>query len=543
MKKINLLILDDKEENIISLQALLSEVDDINIISTTDPNDALKICWRSEISIALVDVQMPEINGFEFVSLLKDNPKTSHILAIMVTAISKEDKFLIQGLQSGAVDYLYKPLNPEITIAKVKSFIKQIHIQEEIIQKNHELEVSKLALMKANKEAEDARKSKEIFLANMSHEIRTPINGIVGIVHMLKGQELPPDQKDWVNRLGMAADTLLLIINDILDISKIDSAMMRIEFEDFNLPQLMRDIGNLFRVKNNEKPIDFIVNIDPAIPKYVRFDPLRLQQILSNFISNSFKFTEKGSIHFSAQLVERNEEIVTIRFTVRDTGIGIKRDAVDKIFMAFEQADDGITKKFGGTGLGLAIVKRLTDLLQGTVHAESEFGKGAEFSFTAQMTEIIPVTPSPHNATVAYNQLPKLHMLKVLVAEDNELNSFTLRHILQTWNCEVTIVKNGLIALETLEKQEFDLILMDTHMPIMSGFEAITQIRTAESKKLRNTPIITISASVLEHEQNAAFEVGADDVVGKPFNPIELYHKIVRLSAVSTTEKSSKKMH
>lgn len=537
MKKINLLILDDKEENIISLQALLSEIDDINIISTTDPNDALKICWKNEISIALVDVQMPDINGFEFVSLLKENPKTSHILAIMVTAISKEDKFLIQGLQSGAVDYLYKPLNPEITIAKVKSFIKQIHIQEEIIQKNHELEVSKLALIKANKDAEDARKSKEIFLANMSHEIRTPINGIVGIVHMFKGQDLSPEQKDWVNRLGMAADTLLLIINDILDISKIDSGMMRVEFEDFNLPNLIRDIENLFRVKNNEKPIDFLVRIDPNIPKYVRFDPLRLQQIISNFISNSFKFTEAGSISLSVDLMKRDDDQATLCFTVKDTGIGIKKDAVDKIFMAFEQADDGITKKFGGTGLGLAIVKRLADLMQGTVQAQSIFGEGSEFSFTVQMSEVTPVEPTQPSSTVNYNQLPKLDALKVLVAEDNDLNSFMLAHILRTWNCEVTTVKNGLIALEALEKKHFDLILMDTHMPIMSGFEAIIQIRTAESKQLRSTPIITISASVLEHEQKAAFEVGADDVIGKPFNPIELYHKIVRLCRLQSDGK------
>lgn len=538
MKKINLLILDDKEENIISLQALLSEIDDINIISTTDPNEALKICWKNEISIALVDVQMPEINGFEFVSLLKENPKTSHILAIMVTAISKEDKFLIQGLQSGAVDYLYKPLNPEITIAKVKSFIQQIHIQEEIIQKNHELEISKLALIKANKEAEDARKSKEIFLANMSHEIRTPINGIVGIVHMFKGQDLPSEQRDWVHRLGMAADTLLLIINDILDISKIDSGMMRVEFEDFNLPHLMRDIENLFRVKNNEKPIDFIIRIDPNIPKYVRFDPLRLQQIISNFISNSFKFTDTGSISVSADLIERVDEQATIRFTVKDTGIGIKKEAVDKIFLAFEQADDGITKKFGGSGLGLAIVKRLADLLQGTVQAKSVFGEGSEFSFTVRMAEASPVKATHPSATVAYNQLPKLDALKVLIAEDNDLNSFMLAHILRTWNCEITIVKNGLIALETLKTKDFDLILMDTHMPIMSGFEAIAQIRTAESKQLRNTPIITISASVLEHEQKAAFEVGADDVIGKPFNPIDLYHKIVRLSSLQSEGKS-----
>jgi signal transduction histidine kinase len=531
MKKINLLILDDKEENIISLQALLSEIDDINIICSTDPNDALKICWKSDIAIALVDVQMPEINGFEFVSLLKENPKT-------VTAISKEDKFLIRGLQSGAIDYLYKPLNPEITIAKVKSFIQQIHIQEEIIQKNHELELSKVALIQAHKEAEDARKSKEIFLANMSHEIRTPINGIMGIVHMLKSLDLSNEHKDWINRLGMASDTLLLIINDILDISKIDSGKMKIEFENFNLINLMLDIKKLFKVKSTNKEIDFELNLDPNLPKYVRFDALRLQQIISNFISNSFKFTERGLIRLSATVLDEQSGKAKIKFMVEDTGIGIKPDAVDKIFLAFEQADDGITKKFGGTGLGLAIVKRLADLLNGSVHAESHYGEGSKFSFTVEIEEVSPVEDIKSNTTYVYSQMPKFKNLTVLVAEDNDLNSFMLTHMLKTWNCKVNVVKNGLLAIEATEREKYDLILMDTHMPIMSGFEAIKQIRNADNEQLRAMPIITISASVLEHEQKAAFEVGADEVIGKPFNPVELYNKIVKVCNIQHTEET-----
>ncbi|MGO1597933.1 MAG: response regulator, partial [Sphingobacterium sp.] len=205
MKMIKILILDDKEENIISLHALLKDIENVSIINATDPNEALKICWRGDISIALVDVQMPEINGFEFVSLLKSNPKTSHIMVIMVTAISKEDKYLLQGLERGAVDYLYKPLNPEITIAKVKSFVQQIWIQQELIQKNKELEESKIELLKAKEEAVQARKSKEIFLANMSHEIRTPINGIMGIMHMFKSSELNEEQQDWLRRLDNAS--------------------------------------------------------------------------------------------------------------------------------------------------------------------------------------------------------------------------------------------------------------------------------------------------------------------------------------------------
>ena len=530
MKKINLLILDDKEENIISLEALLGDIDNINIISTTDPNEALKLCWKNDISIALVDVQMPEINGFEFVSLLKANPKTNHIIAIMVTAISKEDKYLIKGLQSGAVDYLYKPLNPEITIAKVNAFIKQVLIQEEIIHKNAELEQSRLALIEANKEAEHARKSKEIFLANMSHEIRTPINGIMGIMHMLKNSPLNEEQLDWVKRLSTASNSLLMIINDILDISKIDSGMLKIEFENFNLKDLIDEIVNIFKIKAEKKHIELKVNYADDLPKIVKFDSLRLQQILTNFISNAIKFTLEGAITFSIEELKSKENKHTIKFSVKDTGIGIKADSVEKIFQEFEQGDDRITKKFGGTGLGLAIVKRLATLLNGEIQAESTFGEGSTFSFVAEMESVKDetITKKKEQDNLQFTELKKLDKLKILVAEDNDLNSFMLAHILRNWKCDVTIVKNGSLALEALEADPYNLVLMDTHMPVMSGFEAITAIRNSINPKLKTIPIITISASVMEHEQKAAFEVGADDVIGKPFNPTELYNKIVK---------------
>lgn len=530
MDNINLLILDDKEENVISLKALLSEIENINILCSTDPNEALKICWKNNIAIALVDVQMPDINGFEFVSILKSNPMTNHILAIMVTAISKEDKYLIKGLQSGAVDYLYKPLNIEITLAKVRSLIKQIHIQKEIIQKNIELEESKKALIKAKQEAEQGRKSKELFLANMSHEIRTPINGIIGIIHMLKSSNLELEQMNWVKRLNMASESLLLIINDVLDISKIDSGMMKIEMEDFNLIDQINDIEKLFKSRESNKQIDFEILIENNIPQYIYFDALRLRQILTNFISNSLKFTENGKISLIISSENNHNNYHTFKFTVKDTGIGIKKALVGKIFQAFEQGDKGITKKFGGTGLGLAIVKRLAKLLNGNVFAQSIYGQGSEFTFIVDIKEASPrLNNKSKNLNIPYNQLSSFYDLNVLLAEDNELNSFMLSHMLKTWNCQVDIVENGRLALEAYERTSYDIILMDTHMPIMSGFEAIKEIRNHNDSIKRKIPIITISASVLEHEQEEAFQAGADEVIGKPFDPTELHEKIAAL--------------
>lgn len=531
MKNVNLLVLDDKEENIISLSALLSHIDHINIISSTDPNDALKICWKNDISIALVDVQMPDINGFEFVSLLKSNPKTSHITAIMVTAISKEDKYLLKGLESGAVDYLYKPLNPEITIAKVTSFVKQIHIQEEIKQKNIALEESRKELILAKEEAEEARKSKEIFLANMSHEIRTPINGIMGIIHILMDSNLSDQQREWVTRLNNVSDSLLLIVNDILDISKIDSGMMRIELESFSIKQKLIDISNIFKIKAQNKKLDFELEMDDKLPEFIKSDPLRLQQIIYNFVSNSLKFTEAGKITLKVDVLAQNQNKHRIKFTIIDSGIGIKEESLKKIFLAFEQGDDGITKKFGGTGLGLAIVKRLADLLVGEVTAISHFGVGSEFSFEAEFEEAEQYPQS--TAVVEENalQLENFNSVKILVAEDNELNSIMLVHILESWGCIVDTVKNGRQAVDHVNNHDYDLIMMDTHMPIMSGFEAIKAIRKHKEAAKSLTPIITISASVLEHEQASAYEAGADAVIGKPFNPTDLHKKITQLTA------------
>lgn len=529
MKNVNLLILDDKEENIISLAALLSEIPHINIISSTDPNEALKICWKNDIAIALVDVQMPEINGFEFVSLLKSNPRTNHITAIMVTAISKEDKYLLKGLESGAVDYLYKPLNPEITVAKVTSFVKQIHIQEEIKQKNIALEESRRALIMAKEEAEEARKSKESFLANMSHEIRTPINGIVGIIHMLRNSELNNEQRDWINRLDSASSSLLLIINDILDISKIDSGMMKIENENFSIRKKLIDINNIFTLRARDKNLIFEMDIDPALPEYINSDPLRIQQIINNFISNSLKFTETGKITLKIKVVTHVDDQYTIRFTVIDTGIGIKDEAIEKIFLAFEQGDDGITKKFGGTGLGLAIVKRLADLLNGKVEARSVYGKGSEFSFEATFQCVEDFPNEEKIDKTVFSKLERFHNVRILVAEDNDLNSFMLAHMLESWGCRVDIAKNGRQAVENVSQQDYDLIMMDTHMPVMSGFEAIKEIKKNASAQKAYIPIITISASVLEHEQARAYEVGADSVIGKPFDPLDLHQKITQL--------------
>ena len=491
MHKINILSVDDREENLIALEALIKR-DDINIISTTSPNEALKLAWENDISIALIDVQMPEIDGFELTEMFKSNPRTKDILILFVTAISKEVKYVVKGLNAGAIDYLYKPLNPNITIAKVDSFIQLAEAQYEIKKKNEELAiyailvnnspniicsvnatdhkiltispaietltgykveevigkiitqflvkedqnsfqnqlqnlvlgmlnlvVAEARIMKSDQEilwveyrvchkndtfflnisditnqkeyknqlieaklaAENAKKVKEIFLANMSHELRTPINGIIGLSGLLNSTTLNEDQIEMVKLLEVSSQSLLGVVNDLLDLSKIESGKFSIFRKKINLRDQLQSVTNLLRFKADEKLIKLDLKIDQTVPTYIIADGLRLNQILMNLLSNAIKFTEKGSVTLSVKAKKRTADAVTLLISVTDTGIGIPENRIDNIFESYVQAEDDTATKYGGTGLGLAIVKQLTELKGGKLSVSSKIGEGSVFTF------------------------------------------------------------------------------------------------------------------------------------------------------------------
>ncbi|MBC7913165.1 MAG: response regulator [Pyrinomonadaceae bacterium] len=524
-EKINILIVDDRIENIIALEALIQR-DDVKIITTTSPNEALMLCWKNEISIALVDVQMPEMDGFELVDIIKSNPKTKDILVVFVTAISTETKYAVKGLETGAVDYLYKPLDPYITNAKVDSLINLVRTQLEIKNKNVELERYQEELIIARDQAEKGKKIKERFLANMSHEIRTPLNGILGLAHLLKNTDLDAEQTRMLDLLKLSSEALLGVINDILDISKIEAGKFKIVRTETNVSNLCKSVVDLLKYKAEEKGIDITVKIDDQMPHLIIADSMRLNQILLNLLSNAIKFTDKGAIVLGLSIVEAAEGKVKLKFSVQDSGIGIPEDKIDKIFESFEQADDDTDHKYGGTGLGLSIVKKLVELKGGELNVTSEFGKGSTFSFVnwydiaANQKQVTRVNPA---------DLAKFDNVSVLVAEDNTINQFMIKKILTSWNLKVTIVENGELALESLKNTSFDIILMDTHMPVMGGFETTRKIRAEMPEGVNNIPIISLSAAVLEEELQEALDAGVNDIVSKPFDLSVLHHKIQKL--------------
>lgn len=527
---VNLLIVDDKPANIIALEALLNNRDDLNIITTTSPNEALRICWEEDIAIALVDVQMPEMNGFELVEILKNNIRTRDIIIIFVTAISTDEKYAVRGLNAGAIDYLYKPLNPHITLAKVDVFVQLIKSQKELKIKNTELETTQIDLIKAKEEADQSRRAKESFVANMSHEIRTPINGIIGLVHLLHKEHLTEYQKEILQLLEVSSNSLLGIINDILDLSKIEAGKYQISPTEIDIKELATHAANLLTIKATEKNIALKLILDEQLPKFILADSLRLNQIFMNLLSNAVKFTNEGEVVFKVEVLEQKENLAHLKFTVSDTGIGIRKENIKTIFNTFEQVEELNTKTYGGTGLGLSIVKKLAELKGGKLEVKSELEKGSEFSFTKWYTTVAKAEDLQNNKESETNELTPLVGLRILIAEDNTINAFLVVKILNSWDVVTTVVGDGAACLVALENNDYDLILMDTYMPIMDGLEATRKIRAGHILGKEKIPIISFSAAVLESDNETAKAAGADDTIGKPFKVNSLYKKISALT-------------
>ena len=428
--------------------------------------------------------------------------------------------------------WIFKPASRALidnNQALVEAYQEQEALNQELTAVEEELRQALNAqtgisenLKKAKRKAEEASLAKAQFLSTMSHEIRTPMNAVIGLTNLLLDDHPRKNQLENLQALKFSGENLLVLINDILDLSKIEAGKIELEASEYSLRKLISSIQHTLGLNASEKGISFRCSVNGEIPEVLVGDSTRLSQILNNLVSNAIKFTLTGGVELQAKLVAKTVSEATLHFSVSDTGIGIPADKLPAIFDNFSQASADTTRKFGGTGLGLAITKKLLEMQGSAIRVESTVNQGSVFSFT--LTVRLP-TASPLPTKVAPQEsqpLSGLQGVRVLVAEDNQMNVVVIQQFLKKWGVTFDIVGNGQLAVEQVQQKVYDLVLMDLQMPVMDGFTAATHLKASHPQ----LPIIALTASAMLEVKDQVYAVGMDDFVPKPFVPGELYHTI-----------------
>jgi len=441
-------------------------------------------------------------------------------------SVYKDDQGNVLGVVIVARDVTeQKRIAKELTEAKVFAELATVVAEE-----------AQIKAEKATVIAEDAVKAKQQFLSNMSHEIRTPMNAIIGFTKVVLRTDLSVKQKEYLNAIKISGNALIVLINDILDLAKVDSGKMSFEKTPFKMSQSISAMLHLFETKIQERNLQLIKEYDQKIPEVLVGDPVRLHQIILNLVSNAVKFTNHGKITVSVRLLKEDNDKVIIKFSVKDTGIGITKNKIDKVFENFQQASSDTSRLYGGTGLGLAIVKQLVEGQEGTISVKSTPEEGSTFSFTLSFLKTTAVAESETGIEELNSEIKDI---RVLVVEDIALNQLLMKTLLEDFGFELEIAANGKLAIEKMEANTFDIILMDLQMPEMNGFEATEYIRNTMHLTI---PIIALTADVTTVDLDKCTAVGMNDYIAKPVDEKLLYNKIISLVKSAPTIKERKIM-
>jgi signal transduction histidine kinase/CheY-like chemotaxis protein len=423
--------------------------------------------------------------------------------------------------------------------------------QEKTIVQQQKREIERLL-----KEAQQASRFKSEFLANVSHEIRTPMNGILGMADLVLATDLTGEQREYLETARVSADSLLTVLNDVLDFSKIEAGRLDLNPIEFSLRQFVEQTKKMLAVSAAEKKLDLDTRVADAVPDCLVGDPDRLRQVLLNLASNAIKFTARGSVTLSVEAELADKNSTRLRFAVRDTGIGIPADKQELIFEAFRQADGSTTRKYGGTGLGLAICSRLVAMMGGEIRVESELGRGSAFHFTARFgigrqtaEEPKPIEPVSlrrlFDSTRGGENGAAPPSLYILLAEDNIVNQRLVSRLLEKRGHRVALAGTGHEALQWLERERFDLILMDVQMPDMDGLETTALIRERERQSGSYTPIVALTAHTMKGDRERCLDAGMDNYINKPIEPVRFFEVVestaAEIKAGSIARKTARK--
>ncbi|MBI5165464.1 MAG: response regulator [Magnetospirillum sp.] len=504
-----ILVVDDSPDGLELMRNVLGTDYKVRVAISGDM--ALTLVHQNRPDLILLDIMMPGRDGYDTCRELKADPALAAIPVIFITALGEvEDEAL--GFEVGAVDYITKPISPPLVRARVATHLA-LHRQ-------------KVELEQAWRKAEEGGRAKAEFLAMMSHEIRTPLTGILGMVKLLMETRVDGQQAEYLQTVNYSGEALLAIVNDILDFSKIDAGKLRIERIPFDLHQSLEGVVSLMGSRGHEKGLTMGLAVGPDVPVRVLGDPLRLRQVLLNLVGNAVKFTASGGVTVGVSQVARDGDLSRLRFTVSDTGDGIDTGARDHLFAEFAQGDDSVSRRFGGTGLGLAICRRLVTLMEGIIAVDSVVGEGSTFWFEIPLTRLNTPAPPPALDAPPAPERP----LSVLVAEDNPVNQKVVMALLSRRGHNVRVVADGAAAVSAAENGEFDVVLLDMHMPVLDGLAATRQIRALPGRRGR-VPVIAFTACAFEEDHQRCLAAGMNDFVSKPISPAALLATLSRVTA------------
>lgn len=549
--KANILLIDDRVENLIALEEVLGKMGQ-NLVTAQSGKEALRCLLNQDFAAILLDVEMPGMDGFETASMIRQRERSQHTPIIFVTAFSTDDQLQMKGYALGAVDYLLKPINPEILISKVSVFVELFNKTQEIQRQSAELAMQKVEIIQeqlARQQAESANRMKDEFMAIVSHELRTPLNAILGWSKLLIAGKLDESATsraiETINRNALSQAQL---IDDILDVARLTSGRVKIHQQPVNLLNLISDELESIRPAANEKGIQLTGEFTSG-PCIVSGDLQRLQQILRNLLSNAIKFTpESGRVEVGLKRIMGNESWIIssqesqrttqpplpipafAQITVTDTGIGIDSDFLPQIFEYFRQADSSSTRSHDGLGLGLAIVRQLVELHGGKIDAASE-GKGKGTTFTIFLPLHSPTQLDPSAEGPNPESLPSdlaLENISVLVVDDNVDNRNYLVTALELAGAQVTAVASGQEVIDYLQHSHPDVLLSDIAMPNENGYELLQRVRIVEQELGKTIPAIALTAYAKQEDRNQALSGGFQQFLAKPIDPSQLIEVVAK---------------